>query len=115
MSDWDETYRQLQAQFVKLSQERLDDMERILQKLGQTPQDAQMMRDLARHFHSLKGAGASYGFPGISDKCRAAQDEVRKLAESEAWPTDTEIGHWRDIVVAVRLELAAPASTKGPE
>jgi HPt (histidine-containing phosphotransfer) domain-containing protein len=118
MSGWEETYRGLQVEFVRASERRLEDMEALLHKLAEGDPGSQgprWMEELARHFHSLKGAGASYGFPGISEKCRVAQEECRQLAGETGLPSDIQLSRWRDLVVVIRLELRAPAASPGPE
>lgn len=112
MSDWDDTFRQLQIKFVKLSEQRLKDMEKLIKRLEQVPPPAgHELAELQRHFHSLKGAGQSYGFPGITKKCKEAQDECQQMLERKVQPSQTELDHWRDILVAVKLELDSPIPT----
>src|SRR3954462_14202624 len=98
MSDWDETFKKLQVKFVKLTGQRLKDMEKLIKRLEQVPPpEGNELGELQRHFHSLKGAGQSYGFPGITRKCKEAQDECQQLLDQRTKPSQTDIAHWRDI------------------
>lgn len=103
MSDallWD-----LRGRFRETSRIRLDDMASLLAALERDPEDAESLRDLARHFHGFAGMGGTYGFPRISELGDEAEAEILPLLKRSAAPVPPLIARWKEIVAEIAGEL----------
>jgi diguanylate cyclase (GGDEF)-like protein len=66
VSRWQDEFTGLAAEFLRGGRTRVCAMDGLLAALAGDPADAAARDELQRHFHRLRGAGATYGFDGIS-------------------------------------------------
>jgi len=76
MSDLDEGFRELQAEYLAEVPKRLTELGEDLVAIGAG--DLEAPDALARKFHQLAGSGGSYGFPEISLVAREAEQFIRR-------------------------------------
>lgn len=96
MSDWDQQFAAMRAQFLARANDRLSLAAGVLYRLEQQPTDITTMQDMRQHFHWLAGVGGTYKIPGVSDLGAAAEelcdeiidgrrtlssDDIRRLSE----------------------------------
>ena len=70
--------RPLRAEYLYEAPERIRELSSALGRLRAG--DASAFDDLERYYHRLAGSGGSYGFPDITERGRAAERAVRRLA-----------------------------------
>jgi HPt (histidine-containing phosphotransfer) domain-containing protein len=68
----------LRAEYLADSPERVRELSAALGRLR--TKDLAALADLQRYFHRLAGSGGSYGFPLVTDRGRAAEQAVARLA-----------------------------------
>lgn len=66
MQSWKETFGELKEQYMKRSSERLGHIVELIGGLQPRSPDADVIRQLGRHFHWLAGSGSMYGFQNVS-------------------------------------------------
>jgi diguanylate cyclase (GGDEF)-like protein len=91
MKVWSDTFKELQAQYVQRSSERITHVKELLRRLARNPADVPSLRDMMRQYHWLSGSGATYGFPQItklgahgSELCEELLQDGRTL-KREDW------------------------------
>ncbi len=67
MQSWKETFGELKEQYMKRSSERLGHIVELIGGLQARSPDADVIRQLGRHFHWLAGSGSMYGFQNVSN------------------------------------------------
>ena len=75
MTDLDEGFRELQAEYLAEVPKRLAELREDFVAIGAG--DTKAPDSLARKFHQLAGSGGSYGFPEISAVAREAEQFIR--------------------------------------
>lgn len=66
MKVWSDTFKELQAQYVQRSSERITHLKELLRRLARNPADVPSLRDIMRQYHWLAGSGATYGYPQVT-------------------------------------------------
>jgi len=74
----------LRAEYLADSPERVRELSAALGRLR--TKDATALADLQRYFHRLAGSGGSYGFPLVTDRSRAGEHAVARLASEGRTP-----------------------------
>lgn len=69
---------ELRQVFLEEALERLNDLSRHILRLEESPEDREVVNELFRIYHSLKGTGGTYGFPVVS----AVAHELETLIDS---------------------------------
>lgn len=90
MSIPEEQLAELRGRFVRNSMERLDLIERAIDRLQHSPGDAESLLTLFRHLHGLAGLGGTYGFDRVSEislraeaVCHGVRSEARPVRPEE--------------------------------
>lgn len=106
MESIEELLQQLKLQYVQGATEKLDKITRIIDQLEQDKKDAKILRELMSHFHKLSGSGGTCGFPQISIICQQSERECLNILNSNNFPTNGDIGRWRDVIALLHAEFA---------
>lgn len=80
------------------------------------------VEELQRMIHQLKGAGASYGFPSITQTAARAEANIKTFADVDAiragvnscGTSPVTIDEWKDQQCLERREAPAPKRTYNP-
>ena len=105
MTDLDDGFRELQAEYLAELPVRLAELREALVRLRGGEGDAQAL--LRTKFHQLAGSGGSYGFPEISAVAREAEQFIRG---DPSW-TDANLER---LDVALERLTAVVAAAAGP-
>jgi two-component system chemotaxis sensor kinase CheA len=74
----------LRGLFLSESRDHLSGAHELLCRLEQDPRDVAALRGLMRHAHSLKGMGATMGYPALVSLAHALEDEFERLESARA-------------------------------
>lgn len=107
MTGWDLEWKALQENFVQLTVKRFKTMEGLMDRLSTPEAKREDLEELNRNFHSLKGVGASYGFPGITALGKHSQQECRGMLDQNRLPTPEDLARLRGRLEDMKKELAA--------
>jgi diguanylate cyclase (GGDEF)-like protein len=110
---WEDEFHDLVEEFVRSGDERLAEFDQTLRELADHPADAHALAELRRHFHRLVGAGATYGFAGLSDIARAGEDLCRRAAQGVAAERQAFLPEWMVLVDRLRAGFSAAAEAAG--
>ncbi len=109
MSSFDKIPGGLRAQFLEGAMERLARISRALDALSQCPpqsaESTAALKELMRQFHSLSGAGGTFGFPAISALGRRSEEDCLALIEQQIVPTDADVSRWRGQLAELSVAL----------
>lgn len=94
MSHWDEDFRKLQVEFLRGGPQRLEEIDRALERLSVDPGDRQALTDLKRYTHRLVGSGATYERPAISRLARDGERRCDQVLAAGVPPTADDLGVW---------------------
>lgn len=72
-SSWITSLRELRAEYVRRSPERLAEIEALLARAGEDPADRESLEALRLRFHSIAGTAGTFGFPEATELGRAAE------------------------------------------
>ncbi|HWW61806.1 MAG TPA: Hpt domain-containing protein [Thermoanaerobaculia bacterium] len=101
MSTLADAFDELRGMFRDTTRTRLEEMLRYVDALEADPEDRDVMRKLARHFHGLAGLGTTYGYARIS--------ELGELGEMQMATGMMAFARWREIIGAVANEIEPEA------
>jgi diguanylate cyclase (GGDEF)-like protein len=105
-------FRELARNFFKGLPDRLVEIEKLVQQLGQPGSDQNTLRQLNLQVHKLTGTGASFGFDAVSSSARAMEELLRQPIGKERGLADPE----KRTLAALLEELrAAIRSLRAPE
>lgn len=113
-ASWVESLRELRAEYLRRSPERLAEIEALLARATKDPGDPETLGALRLKFHSIAGTAATFGFAGATEPARSAEalvDEAR--ARREPLSAET-LGVLADALARLRA-LFEPPSGAGPE
>jgi chemotaxis protein histidine kinase CheA len=113
MTGWDEEWKALRETFVALSEKRFERMRELMALLAGPGATREALEELARNFHSLKGVGASYGFPGITSLGKFSQEECKAMLERGLLPGEEDLRRFSGRLADMEKELSAGGTT-GP-
>lgn len=111
MNSWDEDFRNLQIQFLRGGQQRLSEIDTVLDRLTAQPDVPGALEELKRHAHRLAGSGATYDRPAVSAAARLGERRCDRLLTAGTPPTDEDLAAWRtmrDHLAAAFAEPLAP-------
>jgi diguanylate cyclase (GGDEF)-like protein len=108
MSDLDDGFRELQAEYLAEVPDRLAELREGLARLRGGATDAQEL--LRTKFHQLAGSGGSYGFPDISTIAREAEQFIRGAPSWTAEDLER-----LDVAIARLAAVVAAAAGSTPE
>jgi diguanylate cyclase (GGDEF)-like protein len=98
LREWDDELREVSVEFLDSGAERVGTLRSLVDVLRADPGDRAALGELRRLFHSLKGAGATLGFPAISDAARRAE-QACLAAEQEPGPVSEQVlADWTVVV-----------------
>ncbi|HEU5338241.1 MAG TPA: diguanylate cyclase [Sulfuricaulis sp.] len=80
----------LRQEYIRRLPERLGEIEAEWAELLRVDWNAEKLRTMHRHAHSLVGSGATFGFPPLSDSARLVEQTLKELLEKPR-PTDQTI------------------------
>ena len=72
-SSWVESLRELRAEYLRKSPERLAEIDALLVRAAGSPADAGTRTSLRLKFHSIAGTAGTFGFPEATALARAAE------------------------------------------
>jgi two-component system chemotaxis sensor kinase CheA len=108
-------YEALLEVFHAESRERLDRMEEVALVLDRRPDDLDLLHELFRGLHTLKGDGASLGFTTLAALAHRAEDLLERVrAGSGRWDGPTSNMVLR-VVDLLRGLLSLPKGATSPE
>lgn len=85
--DSDEDYREfmdeLRRMFMESARERLQNLSDLLLSLEQEPEDDEIVNEIFREAHNLKGTGASFGFMPVSELGHSMETLLDKVRRKE--------------------------------
>jgi diguanylate cyclase (GGDEF)-like protein len=111
---WDEELAALRTLYLRESGGRIDDLDRVLERLERNGSDARALQDLRRGFHGFAGSGTTYGLPAVS--ALGLEGERRCSAVGAGPVVAADLKGWREGVAALRREIAgaAPGGAAAP-
>jgi two-component system chemotaxis sensor kinase CheA len=69
--------------FISEGQEHLQALGQGLPALKESPKDLELLKEMHRRAHSLKGIAATMGFENIADLASQMEDSLRELYQGE--------------------------------
>lgn len=72
-ASWISTLRELRAEYLRRSPERLAEIEELLARAGEDPAHEGTLDALRLRFHSIVGTAGTFGFPEATEMARAAE------------------------------------------
>jgi len=111
---WDEELAALRTLYLRESGGRIDDLDRVLERLERDGSDARALQDLRRGFHGFAGSGTTYGLPAVS--ALGLEGERRCSAVGAGPVVAADLKGWREGVAGLRREIAgaAPGGAAAP-
>ncbi|HSB60628.1 MAG TPA: response regulator, partial [Vicinamibacteria bacterium] len=105
MPHWEEALKSLRSEYVREARERLEGIEKVLERLAAEPGDRGALHDLMRGFHGFAGSGATYGFPEVSALGQQAERSCFALLKDAAAAAPADLDRWRRLTALVESEL----------
>lgn len=105
-----EALRKLRSEYLKDAPLRISELWALLERVERGERRA--LDELGRALHKLAGSGGSYGFPGISDRSRTAEQGIQRVLASGAGVSESDLGALRSMIEDVVRAFAA-ASAEG--
>jgi diguanylate cyclase (GGDEF)-like protein len=111
MRSWEDEFRELTTEFLAGGPQRVGDLQAAIDRLEEAPHDLSALAELRRLFHSLAGAGGTYGVTSLTTLAREGEALCLEMAEGETRAPQA-LDEWRRLVreIAVGFVEAAPAS-----
>lgn len=110
MSELDDILAELRGQFYCSAAERFERIEQALAALESmppaAPETGTTLRELMRQFHSLAGAGSTFGFPPITTLARQSEEICNLLLDQNQSPAPEDLRRWRESLAELRREVA---------
>lgn len=108
-------YSALLEIFLSESLERLDRMEALALELDQQPDQRELLNEMFRGLHTLKGDGASLGYSTLADLAHRAEDLLERIRQGEIrWDATASACLLRVLDIFRRL-LALPREARTPD
>jgi diguanylate cyclase (GGDEF)-like protein len=115
MTSWQDLLGDLRGPYVRESQQKLEDALALLATLDRSPDNVEALARLARRFHGFAGSGTSYGYAAVTELARDGEAGTVAAQRAGRPVSPEERAHWRDLLEAVRVELAREhAATPAP-
>ena len=89
---------------------RLAALEHLWARLQRDGWERALAQDLRRRVHRLRGSGATFGFPQLSEAARHLEDTLREADVSGAAPTPQQLADIGAELGALRRALGESAS-----
>lgn len=105
-----EALRKLRSEYLKDAPLRISELWALLERVEHRDRGA--LDELGRALHKLAGSGGSYGFPGISDRSRAAEQGIQRVLASGGGVSESDLFALRSMIEDVVSAFAA-ASAEG--
>ncbi len=83
MSDESDEMEEIISEFITEAGESLDRIEPLFVELEQKGHDADMLNDIFRSMHTIKGAAGFLGFQSIVDVAHSSENIMKKLRDGE--------------------------------
>jgi diguanylate cyclase (GGDEF)-like protein len=103
----------LRQEYVWRLPERLGEIEAEWADLLRANWDAEKLRSLHRHAHSLVGSGATFGFPPLSKSARAIEQALKELI-GQPRPSDPEVDNHLETLLMELRKAVIEASRELP-
>ncbi|MCL4811960.1 MAG: diguanylate cyclase [Vicinamibacteraceae bacterium] len=112
MRSWEDELQELTAEFLAGGPARVSALQAATDRLAALPHDLPALAELRRLFHSLAGAGATYGVERLSTLAREGEALCLEVAEGETRPPQA-IDEWRRLVREIAAAFVEAASRTG--
>lgn len=113
MQAWQASFNQLKEQFQQRLAERLDKANELVALLVQRPGDAEIVTQLSRLFHWLKGSGTMYGYPQITALGAEAESYCNARLRSGLVLTVDDVEKLKNFLNEISAQFRAP--TEAPK
>lgn len=110
MNEWQSAYNELKRRYLVQSQERLDQVAALIEKINVEPND-QVLGKIKHHFHWLAGSGGIYGLPELTNLGKDAEEFCEGVQVFDANSPAREL---TDFVRAARELFSANSDRKNP-
>lgn len=109
---WDDAIATLRQEFLRGVPERAGAIRSCCERLARDHADADALRELMRLVHALAGTAGTYGYAGVSDRCRTVEGACAGLLRDGAEPRTTQVAAWRALGDSLEQEMsgATPVS-----
>jgi two-component system, chemotaxis family, sensor kinase CheA len=107
MTTQDMDYGELVRTFVVESEESLARMEEVLLQLEHDPQARELLNDLFRAVHTVKGSGACVGFTGLTTFAHSIEELLEMLRSREVQVGTQIVTMLLQVVDAIRDSIAS--------
>ncbi|MCI5065127.1 BLUF domain-containing protein [bacterium] len=98
-------------EFVSEAVESYGSIERLLLLLEQGEKDPHILKELLRHFHSVKGASGFFSLTYTQALCHVCEDVLSSVQNKEIWPTESIISALFQALDALRKNKEALLET----
>ena len=107
----------LRSVFLENSADKVQSLSDGLVRLETNPTDLDLINDLFRHAHSLKGSGATFGMPTVTAIAHGLEEVLDRLRSGRARVTSDTVSAMLTSVDAFNLALGAPdtVDARSPE
>ena len=102
----------LRGVFLENSAEKVQSLSDGLVRLEANPNDLDLVNDLFRHAHSLKGSGATFGMPVVTAIAHGLEEVLDRLRSGRSRVTSDTVSAMLASVDAFNLALRAPDTTE---
>ena len=102
----------LRGVFLENSAEKVQSLSDGLVRLEANPNDLDLVNDLFRHAHSLKGSGATFGMPVVTAIAHGLEEVLDRLRSGRSRVTSDAVSAMLASVDAFNLALRAPDTTE---
>lgn len=101
----------LRDYFAARLPERLREVDEAWEQVRASGWKEEETRTFHRLVHSLTGAGATFGFPAVTDAARALEQRLKPVAQGETPPEDSVIA---ELLAGLHRNAREPAAVEAP-
>jgi len=98
--DPSEILDRLNGEFLEESTERIELLWRLYLEAQQRTPTSEGLRSFCRELHTMKGQGATFGYPSITLVAHQLEDKINALAERENW-AKAEFEHYLKLIAEI--------------
>ncbi len=105
MQDWQAQFQAMRVAFLSRASARLDKISNLLERLKNTPTDAEILAEVRQDFHWLCGVGGTYKIPKVSDLGWEGEELCDRLVDNGETPTVSDVMRLQDLLGSVRNQF----------